>query len=873
MLFLKRNSISNINTNYYYYYYYYYYLADWLEAINFCLTMIFLMEMLLKLIGLGLTEYIRDPFNVFDGIIVILSIITTSLAPPILIFGGPRHEDGGSSVSVLRSFRLFRVFKLITKNKKMKALLGKIIKTVHEMSSFGILLFLFIYIFTLVGMQFFGNRFRFNSEGYVIHSINTEEWENAPDRPRSNFDGFALAFAAVFQIITTENWNNIFYDCWRAMGPPGGVFPLIIVILGNFILKNLFLAILLHHFSEEQKETLKVKDDPLDSDDDEDEEEDPDAVASRRNRRSILELADDDVANRKDMENGNHTGSNRMDDPINHKLIGYAKSEKDRIAANHGDPINKLITSQEKIDSMYQNRFNESNYEKIKFSKSVGTIFPLNPQPTLGIFGPLNPIRDACAQMVADPLFDKVVLVLIVISTITLLMDNPLDDPNSQKVRSLVIIDGIMTFIFTMEMILKVIAIGFVAQEGAYLRNGWNVLDFIIVVISILGYFTSGSGFKGLKALRALRGLRPLRMINRAPGLKVVVNSLIAAIPDVCNVAAICFLFLLIFGIFGVSTFKGQFHTCEGDSFDIFSLNQTYYKFLEKPKAWNDMSSEEKGWFGPSSPVPGAIMYGSSSCVSNEPCCDYFSSIDDPTSRDVCLCWGSDWKPVTSQQFNHVILAIISFFELATTEGWVDIMYAAVDSTGIEMLPIRDYNLIWVFFFILIMVVSNFLAVNLFVGVVIDNFNSMKHKVEDGSLMFLTPEQREWMKTQEMTRHLKPSRVLPRPSNWIMGSCYDIDHSAWFESSVQICILLNTIVMAIQYLGQSDIYTLVLFNLNLAFAAIFTIEMFIKLCSQRLDYFKSAWNKFDCLLTIVNNVGITYALVTQSNSGMVVGVI
>merc|ERR1711871_965220 len=123
--------------------------------------------------GLGFLKYVDDPLNVFDGTIVILSISSTVIDPPLLIFGGERSEESSSSISVLRSFRLFRVFKLITKNKKMRALLAKIIKTVGEMSSFAVLLFLFIYIFTLIGMQFFGNRFRFNDRGYVIDEINS----------------------------------------------------------------------------------------------------------------------------------------------------------------------------------------------------------------------------------------------------------------------------------------------------------------------------------------------------------------------------------------------------------------------------------------------------------------------------------------------------------------------------------------------------------------------------------------------------------------------------------------------------------------------------------------------------------------------------
>ena len=76
----------------------------------------------------------------------------------------------------------------------------------------------------------------------------------------------------------------------------------------------------------------------------------------------------------------------------------------------------------------------------------------------------------------------------------------------------------------------------------AYLKVGWNILDFI-VVIAALANITMGDEFptslKSLRALRALRALRPLRMISRYEGLKLVVNALFRAIPELGNVTLI----------------------------------------------------------------------------------------------------------------------------------------------------------------------------------------------------------------------------------------------------------------------------------------------------------------------------------------------
>ena len=74
------------------------------------------------------------------------------------------------------------------------------------------------------------------------------------------------------------------------------------------------------------------------------------------------------------------------------------------------------------------------------------------------------------------------------------------------------------------------------------------------------------------------------------------------------------------------------------------------------------------------------------------------------------------------------------------------------------MQPIRDHSPGWVFFFIAFMIIGNFFIMNLFVGVVIYNFNRMKEEM--GENMFLTDAQREWVKTQETLLHVRPSRVV-----------------------------------------------------------------------------------------------------------------
>ena len=92
----------------------------------------------------------------------------------------------------------------------------------------------------------------------------------------------------------------------------------------------------------------------------------------------------------------------------------------------------------------------------------------------------------------------------------------------------------------------------------------------------------------------------------------------------------------------------------------------------------------------------------------------------------ICECLGLEWDKTIQQQFNNVAQALLTFFEISTTEAWTGVMWATVDATEEDMQPIRDLYLNWVWFFMVFMLVGSYLVMNLFVGVIIDNFNKVR---------------------------------------------------------------------------------------------------------------------------------------------------
>jgi hypothetical protein len=153
---------------------------------------------------------------------------------------------------------------------------------------------------------------------------------------------------------------------------------------------------------------------------------------------------------------------------------------------------------------------------------------------------------------------------LIAISSILLALDNPLNDPNSRLVYILGVSDIVLTSFFILEAFLKIIAQGFLFNgETSYLRIGWNVIDFAVVITSTVSIILNGYKLKIIKIFRLLRVLRPLRVISRNKGLKIGIQALLMAIPSLLNVLVISVTFFLICGVIGVNYFKGSFFKCK----------------------------------------------------------------------------------------------------------------------------------------------------------------------------------------------------------------------------------------------------------------------------------------------------------------------
>ncbi|KAJ0403413.1 hypothetical protein P43SY_003984 [Pythium insidiosum] len=193
------------------------------------------------------------------------------------------------------------------------------------------------------------------------------------------------------------------------------------------------------------------------------------------------------------------------------------------------------------------------------------------------------------------------------------------------------------------------------------------------------------------------------------------------------------------------------------------------------------------------------------------------------TSREACQMLNATWGYTIPQSFDNVLVAWRTFYEISTTEGWVTIMLAAVDATEIDMQPIPNYREVWTIFFIAFIFWGSFFVIQLFIGVVIENFNRMKEKLDAQSSVLETI---------------------------TMGS-----------------IILNTFIMALTYFGEEDLYGMLIEYSNYVFALVFTLEAIIKIVGLGRYYWKDKWNIFDFTIVLGSFIGLVYTWAGGSSVG------
>ncbi|XP_065607283.1 sodium channel protein type 2 subunit alpha-like isoform X17 [Cyrtonyx montezumae] len=820
---------------------------------NLVFTGIFTAEMVLKIIAMDPYYYFQEGWNIFDGIIVSLSLMELGLA----------NVEG---LSVLRSFRLLRVFKLAKSWPTLNMLIKIIGNSVGALGNLTLVLAIIVFIFAVVGMQLFGKSYK-----ECVCKISSD-----CVLPRWHMHDFFHSFLIVFRVLCGE-WIETMWDCMEVAGQTMCLIVfMLVMVIGNLVVLNLFLALLLSSFSS----------DNLAATDDDNEMNNLQIAVARiqkgidyikkkiqefiqkafiRKQKALEEIkALEELNNKKDSCISNHTAVEISKD-MNYLKDGNGTTS----GVGTGSSVEKYVVDESDYMSFINNpgltvtvpiAVGESDFENLNTeefssesdmeeskqklnasSSSEGSTVDIAP-PGEGEQAEIEPeealepeacftegcvqkfpccqvsiedgkgkiwwnLRKTCYSIVEHNWFETFIVFMILLSSGALAFEDIYIEQRKTIKTMLEYADKVFTYIFILEMLLKWVAYGF----QIYFTNAWCWLDFLIVDVSLVSLIANALGYSELgaiKSLRTLRALRPLRALSRFEGMRVVVNALVGAIPSIMNVLLVCLIFWLIFSIMGVNLFAGKFYHCvnttTGEMFDVSDVNN-YTQCEELIK--NNQSAR--------------------------------------------------WKNV-KVNFDNVGAGYLALLQVATFKGWMDIMYAAVDSRDVEDQPKYEDNLYMYLYFVIFIIFGSFFTLNLFIGVIIDNFNQQKKKF-GGQDIFMTEEQKKYYNAMKKLGSKKPQKPIPRPVNKFQGMVFDFVTKQVFDISIMILICLNMVTMMVETDDQSKEMETILSRINLVFIILFTGEFVLKLISLRHYYFTIGWNIFDFVVVILSIVGMFLA--------------
>ncbi|XP_074551499.1 sodium channel, voltage-gated, type I-like, alpha isoform X1 [Halichoeres trimaculatus] len=843
---------------------------------NLVFTGIFTAEMVLKIIAMDPYYYFQEGWNIFDAIIVSLSLIELSL-------------EGVGGMSVLRSFRLLRVFKLAKSWPTLNSLIKIIGNSVGALGNLTLVLAIIVFIFAVVGMQLFGKSYK-----DCVCKISKD-----CTLPRWHMNDFFHSFLIVFRVLCGE-WIETMWDCMEVAGATMCITVyMMVMVIGNLVVLNLFLALLLSSFSADKF---------IQNEGDEGDNNLQIAIRRIQNgiayTKSVLRSKYSRFCLRgKSKGKGDDKSLEELQKSLgpngvpNHTIKEFARNGNGDVTGVDKNGDKYIVSSWSEESMSFINNpsltvtvpiaVGESDFENLNTedfsslsSEALGCPVPIDPDnddqfsssegsTVDGMAGgeggesveidleeAMEPdscfpegcvqkykccqvnvevgrwrmwwtLRKTCFRIVEHNWFESFIIFMILLSSGALAFEDVYIEKRKTIKVVLEFADKIFTYIFILEMLLKWVAYGF----AKYFTNAWCWLDFLIVdvstithlktlqnlldkllclkpaspvfqvsLVSLVANSLNYSDLGAIKSLRTLRALRPLRALSRFEGMRVVVNALLGAIPSIFNVLLVCLIFWLIFSIMGVNLFAGKFYGC---------VNTTTNEHV------------------------------STLLVKNESDCGLYND--------------SRWKNV-KVNFDNVGFGYLALLQVATFKGWMEIMYAAVDSKSKGEQPEYESNLKMYMYFVVFIIFGAFFTLNLFIGVIIDNFNQQKKKL-GGQDIFMTEEQKKYYNAMKKLGSKKPQKPIPRPANKIQGYIFDLTTKQAFDVVIMVLIVLNMVAMMVETAEQSKSKQKVLKWINIVFVIIFTGECLLKMISLRQYFFINGWNIFDLVVVILSILG------------------
>lgn len=889
-------------------------LDDFQELCNRIFVSLFTLEMFLKMYSLGLQSYFVSLFNRFDCFVVISSIIelvltNTNIMMPL-------------GVSVLRCVRLLRIFKVTRYWFSLRNLVASLINSMRAIASLLLLLFLFIVIFALLGMQVFGGKFAETAGGI-------------DESPRSNFDTFSQSLLTVFQILTGEDWNEVMYVGINAYGGVESrgiwacLFFIILFICGNYILLNVFLAIAVDNLADGENLTAIEKsaddgDGTANGQDDKDGKKRRKSRKRRRKRSSKVKYAPGIELDPNEDKQATVNKLTKSNEPQENNTNRNENLNEVKSASNLGEPEksgdkSESESSENEEDDGGSSSDDESGSSSEDQDDDEEQEYDEDNDANENNNNNDNDHKTGSSNITKQ----EVKLVASNIESIQLdrIDKNLLQVPNS---NSKMVSDDVSRItpspsdksdkapsITESEFVKLTKPRARPRRMSELSRIKTNVKP--IPKYSSFFVFSHENGFR-----KFCHRVINHRYFSNIVLVCILISSAMLAAEDPIEENSNRNLILNYFDVFFTTIFtieialktitdgfvlhKGAFCRSAFNLLDLFVvccslMSFTFLQKLSVIKIFRVVRvmrplraiNRAKGLKHVVSCVIVAIktigniilitfllnfMFAT---IGVQLFKGTFYSCTDTSKLTQAECKASRlyfqmadidlpkmedrlWQ-LNEFNFNDVGQGMLTLFTVSTFEGWPNLLYVAIDSTAEDVGGLLNYRQVVAIFFIIYIIVVAFFMVNIFVGFVIVTFqNEGEQEYKNCELEKNQRACIEFALSARPTRRYIPHRKF-------QYKVWSFVTSKSFEYFIMILIIVNTITLAMKYHNQPPAYSAALDTLNIIFTFLFALESLLKIIAFRFkNYFTDFWNFWDFAIVLGSIIDIVY-----SNSNPIVG--
>ena len=716
---------------------------------------------------------------------LIIAIVTT-------VIQLPQIRNSGQPYAWLTFFQIVRIYRVVLAVRVTRELVMIVFRNIGGLINLIIFVFLFTFIAAILASELFRGDF--------------PTTDAAGDENRIQFFDIWNSFIGMYQILSSENWTTIMYDAtqfdltWDTAWL-GAIFCILWFIIGNFIILNMFIAVIQESFdvSEDEKRLQQVKAFLR-------QKELSGGGAGVLSLSSIFRLGRDSMRHRDALE----YGPAAMEQLLKDAVVNDFLDEQDHGTEQAQRPTSMHLTSFPtaavdtgalskvwgKITGLNTHREQNPFYTSENIARVNEDFDPraaakqvvssaetrrkaqrqyLTRHPrynvSLFIFGNNNPARRWCQYIVgpgrgeeriegispSKPVwyaFSAFTYAAIVAMVILACITTPLYQREYYQTHAISVgnwfvwVDLGFSVLFTVEAAIKIIADGFFFTPHAYYRSVWGFIDGVVLVTLWINVVTALEHDSTVsRAVGAFKALRALRLLNISDSARNTFHSVIVIGGYKVLAAAFVSMSLLVpFAILGLNIFNGQMLSCNDGDFAYTGLTNCVGEFNSTPFNWPVLAPRQ---------------------VSNP----YYN-------------------------FDNFGGSLFILFQIVSQEGWIDVMWSAMSITGRGLQPQNFASQGNAVFFIIFNLLGAVFVLTLFISVFMRNYT------EQTGVAFLTADQRSWLELRKLLRQISPSkRSLGEKSGSLRRWCYErsIKKRGKWQRFITILLLVHLSILIIEY--------------------------------------------------------------------------